>query len=88
MIDASDEKASSLLAGGAYKDADEMGPNGPTKNKMQLERMNTRHQGQRGDKNYADMLKPNIDGTGYESPKRKQKSEFKDSKHRQGNQLQ
>lgn len=43
MIDASDEKASSLLAGGAYKDADETGPNGPTKNKMQLERMNTRH---------------------------------------------
>lgn len=71
MIDISGEKASLALAERACKDADETGPNGPAKSKAQLERMNTRHQGQRGDKNYADMLKTNIDGTGYESPKRK-----------------
>jgi len=72
MIDISGEKASLALAERACKDADETGPNGPAKTKMQLERMNTRHQGQRGDKNYADMLNPPTPGiNSYESPKRK-----------------
>jgi len=32
-----------------------------TEKTEKIERMNTRHKGQRGDKNYADMLNPSFD---------------------------